>query len=53
MEVKEFLQEAEDSMQLAVEYLDETLGRIDLQCGQHFGARRPHHRHHSLGEVHV
>ena len=28
MEVKEFLQEAEDSMQLAVEYLDETLGRI-------------------------
>ncbi len=28
MEVKEYLQNAEDSMQLAVEYLDETLSRI-------------------------
>jgi ribosome recycling factor len=28
MEVKEYLQEAEDSMQLAVEYLDETLSHI-------------------------
>ena len=28
MEVKEYLQEAEDSMQLAVEYLDDTLTHI-------------------------
>lgn len=28
MEVKEYLQEAEDSMQMAVEYLDETLSHI-------------------------
>ena len=28
MEVKEYIQNAEDSMQLAVEYLDETLSRI-------------------------
>lgn len=28
MEIKEYLQEAEDSMQLAVEYLDETLSHI-------------------------
>ncbi|MDE6679785.1 MAG: hypothetical protein K2J92_00350 [Muribaculaceae bacterium] len=28
MEVKEYLQNAEDSMQLAVEYLDDTLSHI-------------------------
>ena len=45
MEVSEYLQNAEDNMTLAVEYLDETLS--------HIRARRTHHSHNPLGEGHV
>ena len=39
---KTYLDPAEEKMEMAVAYLDESLG-----------ARRPHHRHHSVGEVDV
>ena len=44
MEVKEYLQNAEDSMQFA--------GAHFQRC-EHICARCAHHSHHSLGKIHV
>ena len=48
MEVKEYLQNAEDSMQL----IDMSNGAHFQRC-EHICARCAHHSHHSLGKIHV
>ena len=60
---KTYLGPAEEKMEMAVAYLDETLARIragkanpkilDFECGKYRGARCPHYCHYAVGKIDV